>query len=349
MATGKAGGASGPAIGKQAANSRHGLGRATPSGVRVAPPRGFRLECDLYPPVKAFLEARGYEVKGEIFGCDVVATRGTEAPVIVELKLAFNLALVLQGIDRLSLTDCVYLAVARPRVGAPGRVSPYRRSVRALCRRLGLGLMSVSPGPPQPHVEVVLDPLPYRPRRRQRKLRAVLREHGRRDGDPTPGGRSPGPVMTAYRQEALRCAMLIERESRASLGALRETALVPNAARILQRDVYGWFERVARGVYRLRPRAREDMAHFAAENCLPSLPPGARCVRAEVLGASRSLAAPVGHVSSAGGSAGVGDVAGSGRPGPDDSEAHGAPGRIETGLTVGSVPAGGIVLMRGGR
>src|SRR2546426_11853034 len=99
-------------------------------------------ESDLYPAVKAFLEGQGYSVKAEVRGCDVVATRGDDPPVIVELKLTFSLALLLQGVDRLSLTDRVYLAVARPRSWrAPGSV--YRREVRALCRRLGLGLMTV--------------------------------------------------------------------------------------------------------------------------------------------------------------------------------------------------------------
>ena len=43
-------------------------------------------EDALYPPVKAFLEAQGYAVKGEVNGCDVVAVRDQEPPVIVELK-----------------------------------------------------------------------------------------------------------------------------------------------------------------------------------------------------------------------------------------------------------------------
>jgi len=33
------------------------------------------LETDLYPPVKAFLEGQGYDVKGEVQDCDVVAIR----------------------------------------------------------------------------------------------------------------------------------------------------------------------------------------------------------------------------------------------------------------------------------
>ena len=72
-------------------------------------------------------------------GCDVVGTRGDEPPVIVELKLAFTFSLVLQGIDRLTMTDCVYLAVARPRGRGARRAPVYRRDVRALCRRRGNG------------------------------------------------------------------------------------------------------------------------------------------------------------------------------------------------------------------
>ena len=49
------------------------------------------LESDLYAPVKALLEGQGYVVKGEVRGCDVVAVRGGEPPVIVELKRAFGL------------------------------------------------------------------------------------------------------------------------------------------------------------------------------------------------------------------------------------------------------------------
>ena len=68
-------------------------------------------ETTLYRPVKAFLEAQGYAVKGEVTGCDLVAIRGDEPPVIVELKTSFSLSLVFQGIVRQDLSDTVYLAV----------------------------------------------------------------------------------------------------------------------------------------------------------------------------------------------------------------------------------------------
>ncbi len=199
-------------------------------------------------------------------GCDVVGTRGDEPPIIVELKLAFTLSLVLQGIDRLTMTDCVYLAVARPRGRMARRAPVYRRDVRALCRRLGLGLMMVDS-----RVEVLLDPIPYRPRLRARRLGQLLGEHARRVGDPNRGGVNKTPLVTAYRQEALRCALLIRDTGTAKLRVLRETGLVPNAPRILQRDVYGWFHRVERATYGLTERAEKDLARFGAVGALPDL------------------------------------------------------------------------------
>jgi hypothetical protein len=227
-------------------------------------------ESDLYPAVKAFLEGQGYSVKGEVRGCDVVATRGDEPPVIVELKLGFGLPLLLQGVDRLALTDRVYLAVVRPRGRRARRAPVHRRDVRDLCRRLGLGLLTVEPSRGAAGVEVIIDPRPYRPRRRAASLARLLGEHARRVGDPNRGGITRTPIVTAYRQEALRCAALIERGGRASLKALRETGLVPNAPRILQRDVYGWFRRLERATYGLTERARRDLGRFAAPDELPA-------------------------------------------------------------------------------
>ena len=43
------------------------------------------MTADPYAPVKALLEGQGYVVKREVRGCDVLAVRGDEPPVIVEL------------------------------------------------------------------------------------------------------------------------------------------------------------------------------------------------------------------------------------------------------------------------
>lgn len=213
-------------------------------------------EAELYEPVKALLVHQGYDVKGEVVDCDVVAVRGDEPPLIVELKRAFGLSLVLQGVDRLAITDAVYIAVGtRPRRPA---------TVRALCRRLGLGLIVVT----RDRAEVLLDPLPYRPRPSRARAARLLGEHQRRVGDPTAGGSVRRPIMTAYRQEALRCAALLE-AGPANLRALRAADDVPRAARILQSDVYGWFERVERGVYILSPRGRAALGEHRAASAVP--------------------------------------------------------------------------------
>lgn len=207
-------------------------------------PRAPRREVDLYPPVKAFLEGQGFEAKGEVGGCDIVAVRGDEPPVIVELKLRFTLGLVLQALDRLRVSDTVYVAVPADVV--------RRRGIRPLCRRLGLGLLVVHG--PKRAVEVAVEPGPYRPSHDRRRAARLLAEHARRAGDPTPGGATRVPIMTAYRQEAIRVATFLA-AGPASVAAIRAAAAAPNAGRILARDPYGWFERVGRGTYQLRDGA----------------------------------------------------------------------------------------------
>ena len=206
------------------------------------------LESDLYAPVKALLEGQGYSVKGEVRGCDVVAVRGSEPPVIVELKRTFGIGLVLQAVNRLALSDAVYLAV--------GAWPKNLRDVKKLCRHLGVGLMIVV----KERVDIVLDPAPYRPRKNPRRVGRLLGEHARRVGDPNRGGSSTRvPLMTAYRQEALRCAGLLAKNGPMKVAALKLAAEAPKAAAILSQDHYGWFERVERGIYGLTPKGRDGL------------------------------------------------------------------------------------------
>jgi hypothetical protein len=240
----------GKRLGRRPVSFRSGF-----SGVRVACPMllwtAMPLESELYAPVKALLQSQGYEVKGEVRGCDVVAVRAGEPPVIVELKRSFGLGLVLQAIDRLAMSERVYLAV--------GEWPKRWKNVRKLCRRLGVGVIVVA------HAEaaVVLDPAPYRPRINKRKVGRLLGEHQRRVGDPNRGGSSTKvPLMTAYRQEALRCAAILAASGPLSPAALRKAADSPRASRILRDDVYGWFERVERGVYALTPSGRRGLQSY---------------------------------------------------------------------------------------
>jgi hypothetical protein len=195
---------------------------------------------------------------GEVRGCDLVARRGDEPPVIVELKLRFTLALVLQGIDRLALSERVYVAVPRP--PAQGRrLSPEAPSVRRLCRRIGLGLIVVGSA----SVTVVEEPVPYRPRLSRQRAARLLAEFDRRAGDPNIGGQSRRPIVTAYRQDSLRLAGALAATGPARVAELRAATGVTNAARVLQRNVYGWFARTRRGTYAVSAAGREALGEFA--------------------------------------------------------------------------------------
>jgi hypothetical protein len=214
-------------------------------------------ETDLYPPVKAFLRAQGYTVKAEIAEADVVGVRGDEPPVIVELKTGFSLSLVHQGIARQSITDTVYVAVPRK----AGRLAArFLKDNTGLCRRLGLGLITVrlSDG----LVEVHCDPGPYAPRKNAKRKERLLREFARRRGDPNDGGATRHGIVTAYRQDALRCATHLAEQGPAKGAAVARATGVARATRIMADNHYGWFERVATGVYALTPAGSEGLVHW---------------------------------------------------------------------------------------
>ncbi len=215
-------------------------------------------EVDLYPPIKAFLEGQGYAVKGEIGHCDVVALRDGEAPVVIEMKTRFSLELIFQAVERFSLTDKVYVAIEHRPKSLWTRRS---KDIQRLCRRLGIGLLTVHL--PSGLVEPRLDPGSYERRVVKAKRERLLREFAHRVGDPTAGGTSKRPVMTAYRQDALRCAQVLGRQGPQKVRDLRVIAGVDRAGTIMLRDVYGWFERVERGVYQLTPKGKDALQQFA--------------------------------------------------------------------------------------
>lgn len=120
--------------------------------------------------------------------------------MIGELKLSFTFDLVLQGVDRARVGDEVWLAAQLSRTGK-GRESDPR--FRNLCRRLGFGLLGVDMNG---DVHILLSPDAPAPRRDLKRRSRLVKEYQRRQGDPTEGGGSRRPIMTAYRQQALVCA-----------------------------------------------------------------------------------------------------------------------------------------------
>ena len=222
------------------------------------------METALYLPVKRFLEKLGFTVKGEVGGCDLVALSGGDPPIVVigELKLTFNLELILQAVDRAGAADEVWLA-AKLSARGKGRESDAR--YRNLCRRLGFGMLAVTD---TGDVEVIVKPATTAPRRNPKKRSRLVSEHQRRKGDPAMGGSTRAPIMTAYRQQALACAAAL------ALKPARPRDLKPNAPdapKILLSNVYGWFVRVERGVYALSEGGKAALVRWASH--LPAREP----------------------------------------------------------------------------
>lgn len=203
-------------------------------------------ETTLYEPIKRFLEQQGYEVKAEIGPADVVAVRGDEPPVVVELKTGFSLSLFHQATERQSITDLVYVAVPN------GHGASFKGALRknlVLCRRLGLGLMTVRQR--DGRVVVHVDPASYRPRQSKWKKARLLGEFSKRVGDPNVGGATRRALVTAYRQDALRCVEFLSENGATKAAVVARRSGVPNARRIMSDNYYGWFERIRPGVYGL--------------------------------------------------------------------------------------------------
>ena len=220
-------------------------------------------ESDLYPPLKAYLQAQGYVVKGEVGDCDVTAIRGHEPPVVVELKLSLNLSLILQAVDRLGLTTTVYIGVP---LGCKF-LTKQRKRIEKLLRMLGLGLVVIDTmpeGAQGPGATAALwDPGPYKPRISPLRRARLLAEFEGRRGDPTEGGkdRRKGRI-TAYRQRTVRIAQHLATQGKSKAALIAQAIGEPKARDILYRDVYGWFERHGAGLYSLSPRGTRELENW---------------------------------------------------------------------------------------
>lgn len=213
-------------------------------------------EVELYPPVKAYLERIGYHVSAEVAHCDVAAVKDDKL-VIVELKSAANLTLLIQATERQSITDAVYVALPEP-----ARRNGHFRGVERLLKRLGLGLITVRFSPLGASADKRFDPAPHPAKGRAARRRAVLDELAGRKDEGNIGGSTRVPIMTAYRETAIFIACCLERLGPLSTRRLRALGAGEKTTAILSRDYYGWFERVARGVYRVTPRGIEAISHY---------------------------------------------------------------------------------------
>ncbi|WP_282937048.1 DUF2161 family putative PD-(D/E)XK-type phosphodiesterase [Paenibacillus sp. RC67] len=261
----------------------------------------IKTETELYAPVKSFFEQQGYHVRGEVHHCDLVAIRDEEPPVIVELKKNFSIPLLLQGINRLRLTRQVYVAFEMPNKNRAPHGATWPE-LRKLCQMLGVGMMTVQfykrkkpqvtiechpPAaasskqdmlPLAPILESFTEPTDYtaaveanaspaapavRPRHNKRAAERIVREFKERRADYNVGGSSKRKLVTSYREKALHMAHLLQLNGPMSPRKLREQTSIPNAASLLQKNYYRWFQRVERGIYSVTPIGEEALQTYA--------------------------------------------------------------------------------------
>jgi hypothetical protein len=217
-------------------------------------------ETDLYPPLKSFLKKQGYTVKAEVGAADIVALRGDQDILIIELKTAFSLSLFHQCIARQAITDDVYLAVPRQ---AGKRFLKSLNENKKLARRLGLGVITVrlSDG----LVEIHQDPGPFKPRKSTQKQDRLLRAFARLRGDPNQGGSTRQGLVTGYRQDALHCAAFLAKNGASKGTSVAKATGVTKATTIMRDNHYGWFQRRQTGFYELSLRGQSEWPTWSAE------------------------------------------------------------------------------------
>jgi hypothetical protein len=224
--------------------------------------RHLRQETELYAPLRAYLEGQGYQVHAEVGNCDLIARNTRQEVIAIELKSRLSLDLVIQAVRRKELTEAVYLAV--PLEGSRGRVRNLR-GVKELLRRLEMGLIAVRFLRTGTRIEVLFHPKPFQKRTRRRPHQAMLREiDGRFAEFDSAGQPSRQERLTAYKQQALLLAAVLREQGEASPARLRSLTGIHRAGELLSGNVYGWFERVRRGVYRLHPDGVQALDAYAA-------------------------------------------------------------------------------------
>jgi hypothetical protein len=223
-------------------------------------------EVDLYPSIKAFFEARGYEVQGEVKHCDVVAKKPDQDElIIIELKTSPNLSLLVQATERQAISEFVYIAIPEKK---------YRRShwrgIQRVVKQLGLGLLVVSSSKLGDTVNEFFQPTPMR-RTVARKRNAVTKEMNARFSSYNTGGITGTELMTAYRQNAVLIACYLNHLGASSAASMTLLGAPSNTRDIMASNHYGWFERVSRGIYQLTelgheaPKKYQDLWTRASE------------------------------------------------------------------------------------
>lgn len=219
-------------------------------------------EADLYKPIQRYFLREGYEVYGEVKDCDIVAVKEDDL-VIVELKLTLSVDLLIQAAKRQKLTDQVYIAIPRPK----GRLNSKQWADKChLVKRLELGLIVVSFPGNHSKADILIHPTSFHRKiaagRNKMKREAILKEISGRSADFNIGGSSRTKIMTAYKENCIQIACILNNMGPLSPKALKVMGAGDKIPSILTNNYYGWFKRIKRGTYAITEKGRLEVQEY---------------------------------------------------------------------------------------
>lgn len=213
-------------------------------------------ETELSGPISIWLRKQGYSVSCEVKNCDIVAQKNDDL-VIIELKTRFSLDLVYQAVNRKKLTESVYVAVPV----LQGRKNiPKLKEVKKLLFRLEVGLILVRFLKTKTRIEIVSHPAEYIPRKANKKRNSIIREIDGRYSEFNKGGSTNKDLrISAYKQQALVCAWLLNKNGNMSPKSIKNSGGGVKTQQILSGNIFGWFDKVSRGLYSINPAGIEAL------------------------------------------------------------------------------------------
>lgn len=219
-------------------------------------------ECDLYPPIKRFLQGCGYEVKSEVADCDILACRD-DVYIAVEMKTALGIRLLSQGVKRQELYDLVYIAFPKPK--STRRINRHFSDTKKMIKRLGLGLLLVDLRGEGRCIEefppMDVDLIRVRNAKRAKRKKAIAQFQAL-SGDNNIGGTTRTKKMTAYKESALLIALYLKRDGPNSAKILRKFECPDNTYDILYMNHYSWFKRIDKGIYNLTSNGEKALVEY---------------------------------------------------------------------------------------
>ena len=92
-----------------------------------------------------------------------------------------------------------------------------------------------------------------------KKTKKLLLEMQQRTGDYNIGGMARKKIITAYKEKALELCCVLQQKGEISYAFLRKNNVTESHIKMLGTNVYQWYERVSRGVYRLSEEGKKAL------------------------------------------------------------------------------------------